>query len=162
MKVFIGINAGSWKIGLEYAPISHEDGGQYMTRWIVYLLWFNLRLHHFFRGDYDRASHTHPWWFITFPFTAYWEQVYEKGVFVSNRLVRRLRFHWRSSNFEHIVLYPVTVGFDPAYPQYKEVAACHRMKPFWTFVIAGRPCNVWGFYGTSGLPMASSIQYGDE
>lgn len=154
MKLFIGINAGSWKFGFEYAPIIHKDGGPYMTRWIVYLIWFNLRLHQFFRGDYDRASHNHPWWFITFPFTSYKELVYRKGQFVGSRVVRAWRFHWRPSDFEHIVKHALDVRKDSIFGD----IWVRRTKPFWTFVIAGRPNGVWGFWTPDGV----FHPYGDE
>lgn len=157
MKIFIGINAGNWKLGFEYAPIVHKDGGPYMTRWVVYLLWVNLRLHQFFRGDYDRASHTHPWWFVTFPFTSYQEWVYEKGKVVGSRVVEAWRFHWRPSSFEHVVKYPLKTT-RTLHGWIKTLHWTRSTKPFWTFVIAGRPGQTWGFY----TPDGKFHPYGDE
>lgn len=154
MKIFIGVNAGNWKLGFEYAPIVHKDGGPYMTRWVLYLLWFNLRVHQFFRGDYDRASHTHPWWFITFPLTSYQEWVYEKGQIVESRIVQAFRFHWRPSEFEHVVKY----ALDPLQCPLLGKVWKRRTKPFWTFVIAGRPGTAWGFWSPDG----EFYPYGDE
>lgn len=43
------------------------DGGpvrEYLHRWHIIPRnpWFNIYLHHFLRGDDDRANHDHPWW----------------------------------------------------------------------------------------------------
>ena len=103
-----------------------------MTRYIAYLGPINLRLHKFYRGDDDRASHTHPWWFITLPFTSYVESVFNKGSYVTTRLVKAWRFHWRPAGFEHIVLGATK-------------------KTFWTLVIAGYRDNEWGFYPEPGV-----------
>jgi len=138
------------RFGFERAPIS-INGEKYMTRYIMYLGWINLRLHQFFRGDDDRASHTHPWWFITFPFTNYSEAVYEKGMYVKTRVVKRFRFHYRAADHEHIVLGPcrVKVRFYGLhiFPGLPDMPG----KPFWTLVIAGSKVQTWGFYPEPGV-----------
>lgn len=144
MKIFIGIRIGTWSLGFEYNPIVHKDGGPYMTRWILYLVFFNIRLHQFFRGDYDRESHNHPWWFITIPFTPYMERVYERGKFIGDRVVKAWHPHFRGMDFEHIVTGPVERL------RYVQGGWCLVEKPFWTLVIAGRPSQTWGFYSSKG------------
>ncbi len=123
------------RFGFERAPI-YINGEKYMTRYIMYLGWINLRLHQFFRGDDDRASHTHPWWFITFPLSPYREEVYNRGVSQCIRLVKAWRFHYRPASFEHIVLGSPRM---------------HDGKSFWTFVIAGAKVRTWGFYPEPGV-----------
>lgn len=140
------IEFGGRRLGFQYSPIVHADGGPYMTRWIVYLWFFCLRLHKFYRGDHDRASHTHPWWFITFPFSPYWERVYAKGRFADDRVVKSWRPHFRCADFEHIVACGLErkksiMGTDLWFPS---------EKPFWTFVIAGGKPKPWGFYKPDG------------
>jgi hypothetical protein len=132
--------------GFQYSPIVHQSG-PYMTRFIVFLGWVNLRLHKFYRGDHDRASHTHPWWFVTFPFTSYQEWVYRKGELVESRIVSAWRFHFRPTGFEHVVKYALDSAVHPylGFPMWKK-----RTKPFWTFVIAGGKAASWGFYKPDG------------
>lgn len=103
------------------------DGEKYLDRWIVYLNGYTLRLHKFYRGDDDRASHTHPWWFITFPLGPYIEQLFEHGHPRGCRIVKAWRPHFRPANFEHYV--------------------SHGAKDTWyTVVVTGVKSNGWGFY----------------
>jgi hypothetical protein len=131
--------------GFQYSPIVHKND-PYLTRWIMYLGWINLRLHKFYRGDLDRASHTHPWWFITFPFTDYKETLYHHGRPTESRVVERFKFHFRRADFEHKVNYPLK----------RRVSLNHfkvwrpSTEPFWTFVIAGALFHDWGFYTPDG------------
>lgn len=100
---------------------------RYLDRWILYVNGWTLRLHRFWRGDDDRASHTHPWFFITFPLNDYLECVYKQGRFVGPRWVKRFRFHYRPADFEHYVKYGVA-------------------KSWWTIVLTGPKRDTWGFY----------------
>ena len=138
------------RFGLEISQIG-INGNAYLDRWIAYLGGGTLRLHRFWRGDDDRASHTHPWWFITFPLTSYWEAVYKEGVLQEVREVKRFRFHFRPAHFEHIVLgrqmQPV-YGRHPVYNPEPDMEVDER--PFWTFVISGHRTNAWGFYPKPG------------
>lgn len=118
------------RFGPEFSRV-HINEQEYLDRFILYVGGGTLRLHRFFRGDDARASHTHPWWFVTFPFASYHEAVYEKGVCVDPKhFVRAWRFHFRPANYEHIVL----------------GRADGLAKPFWTFVMTGGVSNLWGFY----------------
>jgi hypothetical protein len=105
------------------------DGEKYLDRWIVYLNGYTLRLHKFYRGDDDRASHSHPWPFVTFPLASYIEWVHAQGRPRQLRVVEAWRPHFRPATFEHFV-----VGR----------AAGH--KPFYTIVITGPKRDTWGFY----------------
>jgi hypothetical protein len=142
------IQVFAWRFGLERSTI-YIRGAKYMTRYIAYLGPIGLRLHQFFRGDDDRASHTHPWPFITFPFTSYVEQVYLEGAFVEERLVRAFRFHYRPADFEHIVKGPAWTNDGMTY---KGVLLYSNVDPplFWTFVITGPKTDDWGFYPKPG------------
>lgn len=119
--------------GFERSTVAHE-GRKYLDRWILYVGGGTLRLHKFWRGDDDRASHTHPWWFWTFPLSSYVERVFSQGVELGSRVVRAGRPHFRSASFEHIV-----VG-----------RLGGSTKPFWTIVISGTRVNAWGFYPKPG------------
>jgi hypothetical protein len=114
---------------------------KYMDRWIVYTGFGTLRLHKFYRGDDDRASHTHPWWFITFPLgVGYLEELYAEGRALTTRWVQPWRFHYRPADFEHIVLVRADSEGSP------DISGA----PFWTFVITGERVNHWGFYPQPG------------
>lgn len=110
---------------------------KYLDRWILYVNGWTLRLHKFWRGDDDRASHTHPWWFITFPLCHwYWERVYHQGTLLHTRAVRGWRFHFRPADFEHYVI---------------GGCGCEKYRVFWTFVITGARQHSWGFYPEPGV-----------
>jgi hypothetical protein len=108
------------------------DGERYLDRWIVYLNGYTLRLHRFWRGDDDRASHTHPWWFVTFPLGGYLEKLFDEGRYTGHRFVEPWRFHFRPAHFEHYVVR----GLDGV--------------PWWTIVLTGPKNNTWGFYPEPG------------
>jgi hypothetical protein len=127
------IDIGDWRFGVEKSTVV-IDGLQYLTRWILYC-GGTLRLHKFHRGDDDRASHTHPWWFITFPLSAYVEDVFHRGKWAGRRTVKPFRFYYRESGFEHIVA--------GRYPR-------RDRRPFYTIVITGHRTNLWGFYPKPG------------
>jgi len=135
------------KFGFEFSKVIHHDS-PYLSRWILYVGWGTLRLHKFWRGDDDRAPHTHPWWFITIPFRTYVEHVFKNGVEVQQfREVKAFRPHFRPANYEHIVKWAVQhvverdIGFDYWKPD---------RRPFYTLVISGNKSNNWGFYPEPG------------
>lgn len=132
------------RFGLEMSQVG-INGSVYLDRWIIYAGFGTLRLHRFWRGDDDRASHTHPWWFVTFPFTSYWEAVYKEGILQAVREVKRFRFHFRPAHFEHIVLGRQLKRVEGAvFVAEPDMETDSR--PFWTFCISGHRTNAWGFY----------------
>lgn len=128
------------RFGFQKSPIEVR-GNPYMTRYIVYLGWLCLRLHQFFQGDDDRAPHDHPFWFITFPFAGYIEDVYDSQGYRDTRVVKAWRFHFRKATFRHVVLCA-----EAQITRAGDTMTLHPAKPFWTFVIAGRPSRMWGFW----------------
>lgn len=84
-----------------------HDGSDYMTR-----IWFGrLRLHIFYRGDYDEDFHDHPWEFWTFPLTTYAEQYLVNEIELKDndfkpkyQIVQRFKVHHRSTEHKHRVL----------------------------------------------------------
>jgi len=115
-----------WGVDISTVYVGKE---RYLDRWILYVNGYTLRLHRFWRGDDDRASHTHPWqWFVTFPLAHYMEKVFEHGELKYIRRVTKHRFHFRSGDFEHYVL----GGYD--------------RDRFWTVVMTGTKRSGWGFY----------------
>jgi len=66
--------------------------------------WGQLYFHVFHRGDVDRAVHDHPWPWITFPFTSYWELVRHPAGRKSLHFVTRFRLHRRPATYTHRVL----------------------------------------------------------
>lgn len=116
---------------------------RYLGRWFAYLGIGTVRLHKFYRGDNDRAPHTHPWGFWTFPLSTYLEHRFENGVSKGLHEVKAFRFHYRPATFEHIVLGRVKRHWDFS----KEL---FDPKPFYTIVIGGNKSNEWGFYPEPG------------
>jgi len=133
--------------GVEKSTV-YIDGAKYLTRWILYVGFGTLRLHKFWRGDDDRASHTHPWWFITIPFASYGEYLFEKGLVRQQsarwphgpvvRIVRAWRPHFRRATFEHRVIGRLR--------QEARLLWYVDPRPFYTLVITGPRTNAWGFY----------------
>lgn len=126
------LDIGPFRFGIERSTIFHTDGRKYLTRNILYFGLGTLRLHKFWSGDDDRASHTHPWWFITFPLRSYTEDVYFRGAHQGIRLVKAFRPHFRPSDYEHVV------------------QDYFNFEPFYTIVLTGMVRNTWGFYDKDG------------
>lgn len=116
---------------------------KYLERWFLYLLGFTFRLHKFYHGDDDRAPHDHPWAFVTFPLTGYFEKVFGVDPFGDGviRYVAPWRFHYRPAMFQHIVLGST---FTPAYGD--RPMTFESLRPFFTFVITSRKQRSWGFW----------------
>lgn len=134
IPLFIELHIWIWKIRIGFEFSEARTDTPYLDRWILYLGPINLRLHKFYRGDDDRAPHNHPWWFITFPLTDYYEKVpnltWPRQM--STRLVQRFRFHFRGISFKHIVMGRSMDRTDN--------------RPFYTLVIAGNKSQDWGFW----------------
>lgn len=117
---------GNYSLGLERSVV-RVGGEPYLGRWILYVGGFTVRLHKFYKGDDQRAPHTHPWAFITFPLCrGYYELVPNTR---GDRLYNWVRGWWpsyRPATYQHIVVDPPS--------------------PFWTIVVTGRKSNSWGFY----------------
>lgn len=140
-----GVDIGTRKFALEASTVvGRISRERYLGRWFISFGWGTIRLHKFYRGDNDRAPHTHPWSFITFPLSSYVEHRFDKGVDLGLFVVKAFRFHYRPVTFEHIVLGRVKMcgcgcgnaTIDP--------------KPFYTIVIGGNKSNEWGFYPEPG------------
>lgn len=146
MKLNLFVTVFGRRFGFQYSPIVHQNHGPYLTRWILYLGFFCLRLHKFYRGDHDRASHNHPWWFITFPLADYLEILYRHGKPFESRVVERFKFHYRPAAFEHVVKYKVKrIEYENCFPIW-----VRSIESFWTIVIAGGKSQNWGFYKPDG------------
>lgn len=133
-----------WGVEKSTVPI---NGAPYLTRWILYFGVGTLRLHKFWRGDDDRASHTHPWWFITFPLAHYRERIFDRGTPCGNRFVSAFRFHFRPANYEHIVVGRLRLAQEPHFGSLYWTA---DSRPFYTIVLTGGRAREWGFYPTPG------------
>jgi hypothetical protein len=148
----------------------HGDRTPYQTRVTLGA----LRLHIFHRADRDPDWHDHPWWFITFPFHSYVEQVLSPVVheevvgngnsewtvfdddnglhfhsseiqYVRLQIVRRFRFHYRPSTHAHRIVGRFA-GFTAAgYPLFVPD------EKIVTLVWRGPKVREWGFIRRSRL-----------
>lgn len=118
-------NLGRFRFGFTHNVVCILSD-PYLERWILWLGIVTFRIHKFYRGDNDRVLHSHPWPFITFPFSPYRED-YWTGWGISRRTVRSWRFHYRPASHRHIVR-KITPG------------------PFCTFMVHGWKTNEWGFW----------------
>lgn len=137
-----------------------------------------LRYHLFYRGDSDPDCHDHPWWFITFPLTAYVEEVIapklvarveqtladigESTVCPPSKAVRYLqvvpayRFSFRSAKHTHRVVgawtgYWITPsGWRTKHPEKYDVLEIDYEKPIRTIVFRGAIKHDWGFLKNRG------------
>jgi hypothetical protein len=142
---FVGVDLFDRRWGFDRSTV-FVNGDKYLDRWILYVAGYTLRVHRFFRGDDDRASHTHPWWFVTFPLGAYQERVYRQGVHMWTRVVEAWRFHYRPAHFEHYVVKGVRLDRS----DFESGAWTWSKKPWWTIVITGVKRDTWGFYPKPG------------
>lgn len=100
----------------------------YLRRWVLNLGLFSVRLHHWSRGDDDRALHDHPWWFVSLVLSGSMIDVTETG---RERLT------------------PGDVSVRPALHKHTvETRGC------WTLLLCGPERRVWGFWirHRSGAP----------
>lgn len=141
---FYGFDLLGRRFGFDRSTV-YVGRDKYLDRWILYVAGYTLRLHRFWRGDDDRASHTHPWWFVTFPLTPYIERVFRQGVPQRTRVVKAWRFHYRPADFEHYVM----KRFDMYAWDYRANQVV-RTKPWWTIVLTGVKRDTWGFYPEPG------------
>jgi hypothetical protein len=102
-------------------------GERYLDRFILFFGYGTIRLHRFWRPDDDRASHTHPFAFLTIPLHSYTETEYWHGCKGETRIVPAFKPSLRKRSFEHRV-----IGISRT--------------PCWTFVITSPYSSDWGFY----------------
>ena len=99
----------------------HDDNGSW-TPYLTRLVWGQVRVHVFHRGDKDPDLHDHPWGFWTFPLVSYVEEALlpvphgslkrdgqqaprqGREHYVQRRVVERFRWHYREATFAHRVL----------------------------------------------------------
>lgn len=128
--------------GFERSDIWH-GGSLYMTRHILYLYGYTLRLHHIMRSDRDRALHNHPFWFITFPLGTYRESYWVPWCTPKDC---RCDSVVCSKEAGHIATRTVL----PFRPQFRGIDFRHRIndvaRPVWTIVISGPYRQTWGFF----------------
>lgn len=125
---------------------------KYLERWFMYFLGFTIRLHKFYRGDDDRAPHDHPWAFITFPLTGYWEKVPNYYGDLMPQYVAPFRFHYRPAWYQHIV-----IGANFCRGQRGQILV-HYGKPFYTVVLTSRKQRSWGFWPQIDVDSTGTIR----
>ena len=130
-----------------YDPVK---GSPYMTRWFFGA----LRVHKMYSGDLQRDCHDHPWWFITFPFTSYVEEVlrFRRGTYYRElNVVKAWRFHFRPARYTHRILgsYDKKTPLTDQFYQNRVSGAfmpAEETKSIWTFVVRGKVKMKWGFW----------------
>jgi hypothetical protein len=129
---FKGFDLLGRRWGFDRSTVYVEEE-KYLDRWILYVNGYTLRLHKFYRGDDDRASHDHPWtWFVTFPLGGYVERIFHHGEQIDERIVWPWRLHYRPADFEHYVVQGLSSN------------------TWWTIVATGVKRSGWGFYPAPG------------
>lgn len=104
------------KLGDETCP--------YMTRWVLDLRLFSVRLHCFHRSDDDRHLHDHPWWFLSLLLKGSYREHFPDRV-----------TDWRR---------PGSIAYRPALTQHRvEIAPGRKC---WSVCLTGRIKRTWGFW----------------
>lgn len=96
----------------------------YMTRWVLDLRLFTVRLHCFHRSDDDRHLHDHPWWFVSVLIAGTYREWTETGVGPWRKLGS---FAFRRALHKHRV--EIQTG-----------------QPCWTVCVTGPIRRIWGFW----------------
>lgn len=112
-------------------------GNRYLLRWYVIPRnpWLNVYLHKFLHDDEDRATHDHPWNFVSIILRGgYFERVGQLSTQLQVRLAPSVAY--RPAEHSHRVI--LHRGMD------------HEIIPAWTIVITGRVVRDWGFWCPSG------------
>lgn len=108
----------------------HAEDGVYLRRW--HLLprnpVFNVYLHHFLRGDEDRALHDHPWHSVSILLRGRYDELTDNG-----------KLHHRTSRW----------------PVFRRASVAHRIilpegQTCWTLFITGPKIRAWGFLCPQG------------
>ena len=105
-----------------------------MVRYIlVRFPWFGIFVHHFLRGDYDRALHDHPWPFVALVLKGGYVEQHDQTVYGEKTLVCHEpgSVLVRSAEWRHRVL----LG-----------EGCTS----WSLVLVGRRQREWGFFTSTG------------
>lgn len=109
----------------------------YMTRWVLDLRLFSVRLHKFHRSDDDRHLHDHPWWFVslllrgTYREWTLWHPSWEP----SRETDQQVCSPWRRVG---------SIAFRPAL--HKHRVEIHPGATCWTLCLTGPIRRVWGFW----------------
>lgn len=142
---------GFWNWLLGRSDIYLDDGSDdcYMERWrIVQTPWFQLRVHHILRSDYDRALHDHPFDFISLILSGSYMEITPES---------EAPIRW-PLRLPHVYL--------PGELNIKRAENLHRLvleAPVWTLVLAGAVRRKWGFKHPDGTwTPAKSSTNGDE
>ncbi len=124
---------GRFRFFEKFVVNDETDGQPYLIRWrLIETPWFGVFLHHILRSDRDRATHDHPWGFVS---------VILSGGYTEHSQVRRphgatFTKHYRAGS---IVRHKAT--------------DLHRLeldRPAWTLVFIGARCREWGFMTPRG------------
>lgn len=125
----------------------------YLHRKILWLGLCTLRYHVFYRSDEERALHDHPWAFITFPLSKYYEYVpLPNQPYIRRKVVLPFRFHFRPATYRHRVVLPdntvafLIARFYGASDEEARVVANEKCKPVRTLVLGLRKKRSWGFW----------------
>lgn len=114
--------------------ISRTDAGPYLYRWFVIPQnrWLNVYLHHFIRGDEDKALHDHPWANLSFVLHgSYYEHTVRAGGVHERRLLTEGSLLFRWPRQAHLVELP-------------EGTSCLSL------FITGPKVRSWGFHCPNG------------
>lgn len=118
------------RVGLPQCP--------YLTRWVLLLFGYAIRLHHWLASDDQRNRHDHAWWMLIIILKGGYTDISEAGE-------DHLRFgsiRFRKATHRH------TVRLDPG--------GC------WSLLITGRVSRKHGFYKPGSNKMIRFLRYFDR
>lgn len=121
-----------WKdrVGLPECP--------YMTRWVIVLMGYALRLHHWIASDDQRYKHDHGWWMLILVLWGGYTDVTDTG----EDVLRAGSIRLRSATHRHTVR--VNKG------------GC------WSLLLTGPKLRKWGFYKPGSNKMIRPLRFFDR
>lgn len=114
-------------------------GGETATRPLMvrYILFrapaLGVYLHHFYRSDYDRALHDHPWPFVSIVLKGGYLEVHDQTIDRTQTTIRHR---------------PGAVLLRPA--EWRHRVVLDEGKEAWSLVVVGRRSRHWGFFLPGG------------
>ncbi len=125
------------------AGLDKEGKNPLLKRWVLWRIpAIGNYIHKFFRSDYDRALHDHPWAFITIILKGGYYEVHDQTRDGSQETL----WHGvgsvlvRPAQWRHRVVLPEYLGEDGQM----------HYRPSWSFVIVFRREQNWGFFLPTG------------
>lgn len=121
------------KVGITWGQRIGNEECPYMRRWVFNVGPGSIRVHHWTASDDPRATHDHPWWFLTCVVRGGYTDISQADGWLDTDDGSRHEDHLHPGSVRfRRALHAHTVRVDPG--------GC------WTIMLTGRHVRDWGFY----------------